>query len=38
MHYNIPALVKAFGKWPSFLIILIATATPLLLAVSSLLR
>lgn len=35
---NTPVLVKAFGKWPSFTLLILATAMPLLVALVALLR
>ncbi len=35
---NILKLVKAFGKWPSFVLLLLSTIMPLLVALVALLR
>ncbi len=35
---NIQVMVKAFGKWPSFVLLILATAMPLLVALVALLR
>ena len=35
---NIQSLVKAFGKWPSFILLFLATVMPLLVALVTTLR
>ena len=35
---NVNALVRVFGKWPSFILLLLATIMPLLVALIDLFR
>jgi hypothetical protein len=38
MTSNIQTLVKVFGKWPSFALVLLATLMPVLVALIALLK